>query len=572
MPPPSDLKPPNARREEDRVVYAGAAPADWPKDVPRQAEGSPEALLDPPVALPNPYGWLRDDKRENQEVIDHLKAENVYSQGMTAHLEGLRGTLYDDMLASIQETDYTVPRPHGAYYRYSRTYQGKSYATYCRAPRDTAATGALKIDWDGTAEAPILPNEEIILDVNQLAEGKDYCSLGSLAISPSQKLLAYSADFSGNEKYLMYIMDLTTRDIIFHDESLEISGGISWGKDDSTVFYLKMDDTKRPYQLWRKRFAGSTEDEMIHEESDPQFWSGCGKTLDQKYLLLEMGSSETSEIWFVDLEEDLATAPAQTKLCCIAKRRYKTLYDVDHRKGYWWITSKTGDETPNMRLYVAPAKENCENEWTLLAGPGVDNKPLFDGGYDRTLDGVSTFATNVIAHGREGGIPRVWVLALEDSDASPNVTSFESLTFDEEAYDVGLGSHYEFDTTTIMCAYDSLITPLCYLEISLSDLSQRTVIKQKNVPGYDKNDFDCDRYMVPSRDGKTQIPVLRVFKKDVMAAHLEDGKPLPTHLYGYGSYGSCNEADFRATRLPLLRRGMVYVIAQIRGGGEMGRK
>ena len=337
-----------------------------------------------------------------------------------------------------------------------------------------------------------------------------------------------------------------------------------------------MDDTKRPYQLWRKRFAAATttappvDDEMIHEESDPQFWSGMGKTLDQKYLFLELGSSETSEIWFVDLEDDLATAPAQTKLCCIAKRRYKVLYDVDHRKGYWWITSKTGDETPNMRLFTAPATANCQDEWTLLADPATD-KPLFDGGYDRTLDGVSTFATNVVVHGREGGIPRVWVLSMDDTQKSPKVTTFEALTFEEEAYDVGLGSHYEYNTDTIMVAYDSLITPLQYLEISLQDLSQRNVVKQKNVPGYNKDEFDCDRYLVPSRDGTTQIPVLRVYKKDVMEAHLKDGKPVPTHLYGYGSYGSCNEADFRATRLPLLRRGMVYVIAQIRGGGEMGR-
>ena len=141
------LKAPIARREEDRVQYAGAAPEGWRKEVPRQAEGSTEKLMDPPVAVPDPYGWLRDDNRKNEEILAHLKAENEYSQGMTKHLEGLRKTLYDELLSTIQETDYSVPRPHGDYYRYSRTFEGKAYAMYCRAPKDTAGK-SLKIEWD----------------------------------------------------------------------------------------------------------------------------------------------------------------------------------------------------------------------------------------------------------------------------------------------------------------------------------------------------------------------------------------------------------------------------------------
>jgi len=571
MPPPVGLKPPIARREENRKVYAGKAP--WlPPHIPRQAKDSQEVLMET-KAIKDPYGWIRDDKRESKEVMAHLQAETDYAQAMTAHLEGLRKTLYDEMLSSIQETDYSVPRPDGKYYRYSRTFEGKSYSTYCRAPKESDE--ALKIKWDGSAETPILPGEEIVLDVNALAEGKDYCSVGALSVSPSKKLLAYSADFSGNEKYVFFIQNLETKEIIFHDKDLEISGGLAWGKDDSTIFYLKMDDTKRPYQLWRKRFAlaglEAPADEMIHEEKDPQFWSGVHRTLDNKYLFLEMGSSETSEFHFIDLEDDLEKAPSKTNLCCIAKRRYKVLYDVDHRNGYWWITSKRGDETPNMRLFTAPATANCEKEWTLVTDPSSD-KPLFDGGYDRTLDDATAFKTHVIAHGREGGIPRVWVLSLDDSSVSPKVIKFEPLSFEEEAYDAGISSHYEFDTKKIMVAYDSMITPLQYLEDSLQDLSQRHVVKQKNVPGYNKDEFDCDRFFVTSRDGKTQIPVLLVFQKKVMEEHLKTGKTVPTHLYGYGSYGACIEADFRATRLPLLRRGIIYVIAQIRGGGEMGRQ
>jgi oligopeptidase B len=568
----SSVKPPIARREEDRVVYAGVAPPGWNKEVPRQAEGSPHKLLDPPVAVPDPYGWLRDDTRKNEEVLDLLKAENAYSQEMTKHLEGLRGTLYDEMLSSIQETDYTVPRPKRDYYRYSRTFEGKSYPMYCRAPR---TEGELKIDWDGSADKPILPGEEILLDVNELAKDKDYCSLGALAVSPSQKLMAYTVDFTGDEKCHLWVMDLATREIVDHDPELKMDGHVCWGKDDKSLFYLTLDDTERPYRLWRRRLVGKGEekqaDELVHQENDPLFWSGFGKTLDDKYFILHLASSETTEIWYLDLDEDIANPSPKTTLQCIAKRRFKVLFDVDHRHGKWWITSNV-EETPNMRLFTAPAKPNCEGEWSLVLDPSTD-KPLFDGSYERVLDGVSTFSNHVVAHGRQGGIPRVWILDMDPNHEEQKVTKFEALTFPEAAYDVGLSTHYEFDVDKIVVAYDSLITPLQYMEVSLSNpTGPRTVIKFKNVPGYDKSLYDCERFMVRSRDGTTDIPVVAVYKKDVMEKHKADGKPVHTHLYGYGSYGACIEADFRATRLALLNRGIVYVIAQIRGGGEMGRQ
>lgn len=312
---------------------------------------------------------------------------------------------------------------------------------------------------------------------------------------------------------------------------------------------------------------------MIIQEDDPQFWAGAFKSRDKTILFYEVGSGETSEYWFLNLEEEAKAGSETTTLQCIAKRRYKVLYDVSHRHGWWWINSKTGDETPNKRLFTSPATANCEDSWTLVADP-ASGKPLFDGGYERAFGGVSTFSTHVIAYGREGGIPRVWVLSFgdEDKSSSPLVAKFEALTFEEEAYDVGLGSHYEYELEKIMVVYDSMNTPTSQMEVSLSDLSKRNVVKVKKVPGYKKEEIGCDRYFVTSRDGSTQIPVLRVYRNDVMDKHKAEGTSVPTHLYGYGSYGSCCEADFDIRRLPLLNRGMVYVIAQIRGGGEMGRQ
>jgi hypothetical protein len=171
------VTPPIARREEDRAVMAGVAPADWKADLPRQSESSTEQLLNPAVPIADPYGWMRDESRESSEILDHLKSEMAYTTDQTSHLQGLRDTLYKEMLATIQETDYTTPRPDGNWWYYTRSYEGKSYTVHCRAPK---IGKELNIVWDGKAESPIMPNEEIVLDVNVLAKGQDYCATGTV--------------------------------------------------------------------------------------------------------------------------------------------------------------------------------------------------------------------------------------------------------------------------------------------------------------------------------------------------------------------------------------------------------
>ncbi|CAB9499500.1 Dipeptidyl aminopeptidase BI [Seminavis robusta] len=572
-----DLTPPPAERHEDRVIYAGVAPKGWPSDVPRQSEYSAHKLLDPPVAVPDPYGWLRDDSRTQQPVLDHLQQENDYTGNLTQHLEGLRQTLYDEMLSSIQETDYTLPRPKGKYYHYSRTFQGQSYASYCRAPRKHDSdkdhnNPLLHMDWDGSAEAPILPGEQVKLDVNELAKGKDYCAVGSVTTSPSDELLAYTVDFKGDEQCELYVKHLETGEIVDHDPSLQMYGRVLWGNDDHTIFYLKLDSTLRPYQVYRRTIGTATkeDDELLFEETDEMYWTSISKSLDGKYLFVETSSTETSEVHYLDLKDDNDSSTLQ----CVAKRRFKVLYDVEHRNEQWWITSNVKG-TPNMRLFTAPAQPNCQDDWALVTDPTTEGTPLFDGGYARALHGVTAFAGHVVAQGREGGMPRVWLLTMDDIN---KVVKFDTLTFEEEAHDVGLTSHFEFDVDKIVVAYDSMITPLQYLELPLdnpTDESERTVLKDKLVPGYDKNLYNCERVMALSRDGTTEIPVNLVYRKDIMEQHVASsggGEPVHCHLYGYGSYEACMEASFSATRLSLLNRGIVYAIAQIRGGGEMGRQ
>lgn len=316
-------------------------------------------------------------------------------------------------------------------------------------------------------------------------------------------------------------------------------------------------------------------DELVFEQPDELFWTGISKTSDHKYLLIETSSSETSEVHYLNLFDDNAT------LNCVAKKRDKVLYDVDHWHGYWIITSNV-DETPNMRLMMCPVgQEDTGSSWedVTMVNDNGHNVKLFDGGAETALDGIQTFENYWVASGRYGGIPRVWVVKVDQlrkKNANDQfVSSFTQLEFEESAYDVGINVNYNYKTDKVVVYYNSMTTPLQSIQIDMNfpnDITKRRVLKSKTVPGYEKEKYDCDRMMVKSRDGTTEIPISLVYRRDIMDEFVKSGKPVHVHLVGYGSYGACSEADFSANRLPLLDRGVVYVMAHIRGGGEMGRQ
>jgi len=571
--------PPVARREEDRFVLLGKKDGGLV-----QSESSSEPLVDPPVRLPDPHGWLRqdEDRTDNlrKDVEEHLKAENDYVNAVTSHLEPLRKTLYEELVSVVQETDYTTPRPKDDYYYYTRTVEGKSYSIYCRAPRlaeDDAGVPELLKEWDGTASAPVLPGEEVLLDVNVFAEERKapYCSVGAFKASPSQKLAAFTVDLSGDETCRLVVKRIDSGQVLFDD--LEIYGQLQFGADDGTVFYLKKDETKRPYRLYRRKLdlgdggadggegaeGGPYEEELLYEEPDQLFSAHMYKSLDGKYLFVSSDSTETTEVWYLDLQDPDA------KLQCVSKRRLKVLYEVEHRDGSWWILSNVGN-LPNMALFVAPAEPECDAKWSLVKNS--EGEVLFDGKCgvgDATVSDITPFANHVVLSGRQGGLPRIWIASgISATDAS--VSSCEPLSFEEEAHDIGLSTNREYDTEKVMVCYDSIVTPPQWIEIDLNDpdsVESRTVWKEQNVPGYDKSMYGCERCHVLSRDGKAKIPVSMVYRKDAMTGT----GPKPVHLYGYGSYSACMEADFVKTRIPMLKRGVVWVLAHIRGGGEMGR-
>jgi oligopeptidase B len=594
--------PPIPFRDDESYILAGNVTAEAATESPKlcQSASSSHPLLNPPRPIPNPYGWMRDESRANRTVLDHLHAENEYREQMTRHLNETHEELYQEFLSSIHETDYTTPVAKGSFWYYSRYEEGVSYPRYCRAPRSSFELypPPINLNWnqrteDGTSLQPLLPGEEVYLDVPLLAQNKTYLAVGVIAVSPNEEYIAYSLDLTGRETCLLFIRNIATgEEWILYDTTsderrvMEAEGSIVWNNDSTAIFYVTLDKTHRPYRVYyRKLFCSEgsyialklQSDELLLEERDGLFSVHISTTFDGKYLLVSSSSKESSEIHYLDLHD--SQPDATTPLVCIAKRKPKALYRATHCNGWWLIQTK--ENTPNFRLKASRvgASSNMTN-WkdVVLKSKGIS---LFDGGEQRSLGGITVFHPSsghaegpyAVATGREQGLPRVWILELNEATSSLAISKATRLEFDEPAFDVGIGGNRDDTLPYVVIAYDSLITPLSHIAIPLanpSDLDRRRVMKEEAVPGYDKSLYACERTTARSRDGKTEIPVSLVYRLDSLQKQ-SFGDGIPTHLYGYGSYGACIEASFRATRLPLLNRGIVYAIAHVRGGGEMGR-
>ena len=548
-------EPPVAHRDETDHFYLGVAPPHWDSTIPRQAADSTQALVDPPVAIANPYGWMRDTTRSNPAVLDHLQRENDYTQQVTAPLSQLQHDLYHEFLSRIQETDHSVPRPLGPqspWLVYSRTFEGLSYPVYCRAPQSSSFLLSA-VNWDGSATSPIVPGEQVLINVNELADGHDYCVVEDVESSPSHTLVAYTIDFVGEERYALHIQPLsaTTGNSSSNAEdeiATDLDGSIVWGHTDDYLFYIKVDENTRPYQVYRRRIrihdgATTTEDEddeeelLLFEELDEAFFVGIHKTLDEKYLIISSESSETSEVHYLALGGDDDTTNNKNALHCICPRQHKVLYQVDHRQGIWWIQSNLGGLT-NFALFTVPVGQSQDStHWKLVvANNNKDNDAvvLFDGSNQRSLDDVTCFQSHVVVQGREDSLPRIWILTLDDDQHQDNRVhaAMTRLEFDEPAFDVGVAANYDYTAASLLIAYDSLTTPTQYWEIQFHDVSQRTLVKERRVAHYDKHEYETQRVWVTARDGITSLPVDLLYRKHVMETFRATGQPVPVHMYG----------------------------------------
>jgi len=489
----------------------------------------------------DPYAWLTDPK--DQEVIAYLEAENAYMEASTAGLAELRAAVFDEIKARTQETDLSVPVRKGNWWRYTRTVEGQQYAISCRR-RVLAGEVTPPLPADGQP----LDGEEVLLDGNELAAGHEFFSLGALSVSPDEKLLAYSTDFAGDERYTLRVKDLATAEPL-PDEIPGTFYGCAWSLDGSALFYVTVDEAWRPYRVHRHLIGTPVEsDVVVFEEADEKFWLGVGTSRDERWVIIHTSSKLTSEVHLLD-----AAAP-QGSFAVVAPRRPGLEYDVEVAGDRLFILHNDGG-AENFELAAAPLPGSGDTTtWTPVIGHRADTRLL----------SVDAFAQHLVVYYRRDGLTGLSVLAADGSGTERPVE------FPEPLYTVGPGSNPEYTQTIFRLGYNSMVTPSTVYDMDLATgdltlLKQVPVLPSPSGVPFDPADYEQHREWAVAGDG-TRVPISIVCRKDTP----RDGSA-PCLIYGYGSYEHSTDPGFSITRLSLLDRGFVYAIAHVRGGGELGR-
>ena len=490
------------------------------------------------------YEWMRN--KESQDTLDHLNAENTYTEAKTAHLKQLTENVFEEIKSRVKQTDMSVPSRAVDYWYYGRSEEGKEYGFSCRIPVSEGQD-----PW----EPPVIPEEgkpegeQILLDNNALAEGHDYFALGAASVTKSGRFLAYSTDTEGDERFELFIKDLETGKLL-DDHLTDIFYGATWAGEDY-IFYQKVDDAWRPDTVWRHKVGTAQSDDVcVFTEADERFRVGVGSTRSEKYLIIAVGSPLTSEYWVLDMDNP------EGEFEVLWERETGVEYDIDHvvrgGKDQWLVTHNA--HGPNFEVSWVDANANPL--------PGIrDLDILVPHNDDVRIEGVDTYRDFATLSYRRGGIPRVAVMQLVDD----HFGDFEEINFDEEIYSAGSAGNPEWDAPVIRLSYTSYTQPAQLFQYRIAT-GERTLLKEQEVPGgYNADEYEAYREWAIAKDG-TQIPVSIVKRKD-----LATDSPRPALLYGYGSYEASMDPGFSVSRLSLLDRGMLYVVAHVRGGGEMGR-
>ena len=467
------------------------------------------------------YFWLRD--KANPAVTEYLRAENIYLDSVIGHLKPFQEQLYKDMLGRIKETDDSVPYFMRGYWYVSKTEEGKQYSIYARRK--------------GSLEA----KEEVLLDGNELAKGKAFMSIGNMSVSPDNKWLAYSVDFTGFRQYTLQFKNLETGELLV--DKIERVTSVAWANDNKTLFYVTEDaTTKRSNQVYR-HVLGAKDDKLVFEEKDELYNVGIESTRSRAYIIVSSESSETSEQRLLD-----ANKP-DSEFSVYAKRKENIKYSIDHHEKSFLII--TNDKGRNSRLVQAPISMKADSKtWKEIIPHRKDVK----------LDGVDVFKDFFVAVEKKAGLPQLRVFDMKTMKP-------HDIAFPEAAYDASPGQNAEFDAKLYRFNYGSMVTPNSVFDYDLAT-RQRALKKQQPVlGGYKPEEYQVERVMAKAKDG-VMVPISIVYKKSLR----KSGVAQPTLLYAYGSYGISMPLGFRSGRLALLDRGMIYAIAHIRGGGEMGKQ
>ena len=476
------------------------------------------------ITLTDDYAWLRN--KSSPEVLAYLEAENRYTEAAMEPTTVLQATLYAEMLSHIKETDSSVPYPDRGWLYWTRTVEGKQYPIHCRRPLDSQPSA-----------------ETILLDVNLLAEGQPYMAIGTSAVSPDGRLLAYTTDNTGFRQYTLHIRDLETG--VDLPDTAERVGSLVWAADSATLFYTTEDaTTKRQDQLYRHSVGDSGPDALVFEEPDERFNVGVGCTRDRRYILLECGSHTTNEYRFLD-----ATTPTAA-FTLIAPRIDDQEYHPDHRDGLFYL--RTNDIVESFRIVTAP-----------VANPGRDAwKPFYQNEANLPLEDFDLFATFLVLAERDKGLPTLTVRRLSEAG---ELEAPQTIAFPEPTYSAEASVNRGFDATVFRCSYTSLVAPASVYEYDILT-GTSTLLKQQEVPGgFDSASYASERIWVEAPDGAA-VPVSLVYRRDLFQRDATNS----LYIYGYGSYGYALPVGFSPTRLSLLDRGVVLAYAHIRGGGELG--
>ena len=471
----------------------------------------------------DPWFWLRE--KTNPEVVAYLTAENAYTEAMTAGLEPFAEALYKEMLDRIKQTDLSVPTRRGAFHYYSRTEEGKQYPIQCR--RKAAQDGAYN---DKAAE-------EVLLDQNELAKGLKFLSLGGFSVSDDDRTLLFSTDATGFRQYRLFTRDLATGRV--SAPLAERVTSFTWSSDHRHIFFVTEDDlTKRSNQVWRLDLKGG-KPELVFEEKDELYRIEVSRTKDRKYLLVEAQSTDTWETRYLPSGTPLGSF----KILLPREKGHK--YDLEHRDGLFYIRTNKGAK--NFRLVTAPVATPDPKHWTEL----LPHRP------DVLLEEVDPFQDFLVVSEKSQGLGRFRVYDVKSH-------SWRDVLFPESVYAAFPGGTPEYTATAFRISYQSMVTPPSVYDCDMASGGQ-TLLKQTEVlGGYDKAQYVTERLWAMARDG-VKVPLSVVYRKGFK----RDGAA-PLFLYGYGSYGFGMAPTFSIPRLSLLDRGMVYVIAHIRGGDELG--
>ncbi len=511
---------------------------------PPRPQKRPFELSTHGITRSDPYYWLNE--KDNPEVLAHLEAENAFVEASFADQKPLREALYQEIIARIEQTDLSVPYRRGPFWYYERTVEGLSYSIVCRRPAGPLGEQP-PMEFGGD-------DEEVIFDENIEANGALFFATGNLAVSPDHAWLAYATETEGDERYRLRFRRLA--DGYEAPETIQATYyGLAWANDSATVFYTRVDEAMRPFQVWRHTVGTEhTTDALVLEELDAKFFLSIGKTKDARAIVIHLGSKTTSECWLIDPSQPLE-APV-----IVQARRQGIEYAVEHHHGSDGVDRLliiTNDGAEDFTLLVQPRKGGTPVEV-------IPNRP------GTRIDDVDAFATFLVVTERLDAERRLRILPIPDGSTIDHETFDRSWLVDAPASPSTTweAENPEFTSTSLRFGQTSLVTPSRVAEIDVST-HRVNLLKTQVVRGeFDAAKYATTRLWATATDG-TEIPISVVWRSD--GAGPEHG-PSPTLLYGYGSYEHSVDPTFSSLRLSLLDRGVVFAIAHVRGGGELGRR